>query len=191
MPMVKSNFGILSFVCKRRETSDSFLSLGVFMPGPAPTPIPLKLLRGNPGKKSIRTQFEPERLPKVPDPPKFLEGYAKDEWRRVAPSLHTLGLLSALDLMPFAAYCISYQHWRKAEERLGELAVEEPESRGLLVKVREGHARRSPLVQIAASAAADMLRFASEFGMTPAARARISTGVGREPAGKFDGLIES
>jgi P27 family predicted phage terminase small subunit len=159
--------------------------------GPPPIPIPLKLLRGNPGKKPIPTQFEPERLPEVPNAPAFLLGFAREEWDRVAPSLHTLGLLSVLDLMPFAAYCLAYQHWRQAEERLGELAVEDPESRGLLVKVREGHARRSPLVQIAASAAADMLRYASEFGMTPAARTRISTGVGREPAGKFDGLIES
>jgi len=159
--------------------------------GPPPIPIPLKLLRGNPGKKPIRTQLEPDRLPEAPDAPVFLQGYAQDEWRRVAPSLHVLGLLSTLDVMPLAAYCLGYQRWRQAEERLGELAVEEPESRGLLVKVREGHARRSPLVQIAASAAADMLRFASEFGMTPAARARISAGVGRAPAGKFDGLIES
>jgi len=92
--------------------------------------------------------------------------------------------------MPLAAYCVAYQHSRQAEERLGELAAQD-ESRGLLVKVKEGHSRRSPLVQIAASAAADMLRYASEFGMTPAARTRISAGVGREPAGKFDGLIES
>src|SRR6266540_874689 len=143
-PASESNFGILSFVCKRRETSDSFLSMGVFMRGPAPIPIPLKVLRGNPSKKSIRAQFEPERLPKVPDPPEFLEGYAQAEWHRVAPSLHTLGLLSALDIMPLAAYCVCYQRWRQAEERLGELASEQPESRGLLVKVKEGHSRRSP-----------------------------------------------
>jgi P27 family predicted phage terminase small subunit len=157
--------------------------------GPPPIPIPLKLLRGNPGKKSVRIQLEPERLPEVPNPPKFLEGYAQAEWRRVAPSLHTLGLLSTLDIMPLAAYCVAYQHWRQAEERLGELAAQD-ESRGLLVKVREGHARRNPLVQIAASAAADMLRYASEFGMSPAARTRISSGAAK-PAGKFDGLIES
>jgi P27 family predicted phage terminase small subunit len=159
------------------------------MRGPAPIPIPLQVLRGNPGKKSVRIQLEPERLPEVPNPPAFLQGHAKDEWHRVAPSLHTLGLLSTLDIMPLAAYCQSYEHWRQAEERLGELAAQD-ESRGLLVKVREGHARRNPLVQIAASAAADMLRFASEFGMSPAARTRISSGAAK-PAGKFDGLIES
>ncbi len=106
------------------------------MRGPAPIPIPLQVLRGNPGKKSVRIQLEPERLPEVPNPPKFLEGYAQAEWRRVAPSLHTLGLLSTLDIMPLAAYCVAYQHWRQAEERLGELAAQD-ESRGLLVKVKE------------------------------------------------------
>jgi phage terminase small subunit len=48
------------------------------------------------------------------------------------------------------------------------------------------------MVRIAANAAADMVRFAGECGLSPAARARISAGVGYEPppgGGKFDGLI--
>jgi hypothetical protein len=35
-----------------------------------------------------------------------------------------------------------------------------------------------------------MVRYASEFGMSPAARARIAAGAGFEPPpGKFDGLL--
>jgi phage terminase small subunit len=34
--------------------------------------------------------------------------------------------------------------------------------------------RINPLVKMARNAAADMLRYAAEFGMTPAARTRIS-----------------
>jgi phage terminase small subunit len=35
-----------------------------------------------------------------------------------------------------------------------------------------------------------MLRFAAEFGMTPAARARLAGGpFDQRPGGKFDGLI--
>jgi P27 family predicted phage terminase small subunit len=154
----------------------------VLMPQPR-IPIPLKLLRGNPGKQRLGPPFEPERLPVAPDPPPFLGTYAMEEWRRVAPGLHQLCLLSTFDIMPFAAYCLAYARWREAQE---ELAQE-----SLLMPVKEGHVRRNPLTVIAHEAAADKLKFASEFGMTPAARARISAGIGRAQANKFDGLIES
>jgi P27 family predicted phage terminase small subunit len=71
------------------------------------------------------------------------------------------------------------------------MAERDPLTSGLLVKRTDGNAARNPLVRIAADAADDMVSFASHFGMTPAARARISAGVGFEPPGrsKFDGLI--
>ena len=62
------------------------------MPGRPPTPTHLKLLRGNPGKRPIRPEPQPEQPPTPPEPPDFLTGYAFDEWRRVAPELHRLGL---------------------------------------------------------------------------------------------------
>jgi hypothetical protein len=49
------------------------------MPGPRPTPLRLKLLRGNPGKRVIRDGFEPPQTPEPPDPPSFLTGYALEE----------------------------------------------------------------------------------------------------------------
>jgi hypothetical protein len=45
------------------------------------------------------------------------------------------------------------------------------------------------LIKIARNAAADMLRFAAEFGATPMARTRISLGVGVPDNGKFGDLI--
>ena len=44
-------------------------------------------------------------------------------------------------------------------------------------------------MRIAATAAADMVRLAGEFGMTPVGRSRIAAGIGGQPKGKFDGLI--
>jgi hypothetical protein len=44
------------------------------------------LIRGNPGKRPIRPEPEPEVPSNVPEPPKFLSGYAMDAnggaWRR-------------------------------------------------------------------------------------------------------------
>jgi phage terminase small subunit len=49
---------------------------------------------------------------------------------------------------------------------------------------------QNPLQRIAVNAANDMIRYAAEFGLTPAARARVAGGiVGRAMSGKFDGLL--
>jgi phage terminase small subunit len=59
-----------------------------------------------------------------------------------------------------------------------------------LIKEVAGNPRLNPMVSIARKAAADMVRYAGEFGLSPAARARISAGVGHEPPpGKFNGLL--
>jgi P27 family predicted phage terminase small subunit len=159
------------------------------MPGPPPQPINLRLLRGNPGKRAFRRGLEPERPAEPPGPPAFLVGYACDEWYRVAPGLHQLGLLSQLDVAPLAAYCDAYSRWRTASEVLAKMAERDATGRALLVKNADGNARQNPLVKIAANAAKDMLRFAGEFGLTPVARARIAAGVYAQPNGKFDGLL--
>jgi P27 family predicted phage terminase small subunit len=126
----------------------------------------------------------------VPDPPSFVTGYAADEWARIAPQLHVLGLLTVVDTMPIAAYCMSYMRWRQAEEVLARMASGSL-TRGLLMKGADGTPRRNPMVKIAADAAVDMVRYAGEFGMTPVARSRIAAGVWNQPpaGGKFDGFI--
>jgi P27 family predicted phage terminase small subunit len=159
------------------------------MLGPPPQPIPLRLLRGNPGKRAFKRGLEPERPADPPACPDFLVGYACAEWFRVAAGLHRLGLLSQLDTSVLAAYCISYARWREAAELLARVAANDPTTHGLLVKRQDGNAARNPLVKIAADAASDMVRYAGEFGFSPAARARIAAGVYAEPAGKFDGLL--
>jgi P27 family predicted phage terminase small subunit len=160
------------------------------MRGPQPTPTVIKLLRGNPGKRRIGR--EPELLipENVPEPPPFITGYACDEWWRVAPELHRFGLLTIGDVMLFAVYCAAYARWRTAEEVLAEMAKRDAVASGLLIQRTSGSAAQNPLIRIAANAAAEMVRFAGHFGMTPAARVRISAGVAYEPpsSGKFDGL---
>jgi P27 family predicted phage terminase small subunit len=80
------------------------------------------------------------------------------------------------------AYCSSYAMWREASE---ELAREQ----GLLVMTQAGDPRRSPLIKIIRDAAADMVRYAGEFGLTPVARTRIAKGIQQPPPNKFDGLL--
>ena len=161
------------------------------MPGPPPTPNVLRLLKGNPSKRRIRSEPAPSVPSSMPAPPSWLPSYAQDEWWTTGPELHRLGLLTVLDLMSFGAYCQAYHHWRMAVEAFNAIAEKDPATSGLLVKRADGNDGPNPLVGIARRAADDMVSLAGHFGMSPAARARISAGVGYEPppGGKFDGLL--
>ena len=151
-------------------------------------PTHLKLLKGNPGKRAIKPEPEPPVPDKPPDPPECLDEDAKNEWWRIAPELHALGLLTAVDYMSLAVYCNAYSRWITAERLLAAMADKDA-TRGLLLKGNAGSPMVNPLVKIARNAAADMVRFAGDFGMTPVARSRLAGGIGGQPKGKFDGLI--
>jgi P27 family predicted phage terminase small subunit len=148
------------------------------MPNP-PTPFLVAKLKGFPGKRAKHPPVEPAILPKCPEPPGWLHDYAKQEWWRVAPELHVLGLLSSLDGSCLAAYCASYAMWRQASEELEALTFE----------AQNGDPRRSPLIKIIHDAASDMVRYAGEFGLSPVARTRIAQGIGPKEPSKFAGLI--
>jgi P27 family predicted phage terminase small subunit len=152
-------------------------------------PTHLKLLRGNPGKRSIGPEPEPAVPDAPPEPPEFLTEIAKNEWWRIAPELHTLGLLTVLDVMPLAAYCQAYADWIAAEQAIAVMAANDPETKGLTVTGSAGTRVINPLVEIARCAAADMVRFAGEFGLTPRARSYLNAGGRLSAPGKFDGLI--
>jgi P27 family predicted phage terminase small subunit len=101
------------------------------------------------------------------------------EWRRIAPQLLALGLLSALDLPILEIYCAAFERWRTAiEVTNGPYAAEKltaPAVRAL-AKVRR-------------DAAAEMLAAAGQFGLTPLARSRLTGGLGPATRSKFAGLI--
>jgi P27 family predicted phage terminase small subunit len=158
------------------------------MRGRKPTPPYLKLLKGNPGKRAVRPTVAAQRPPEPPPPPDFVRGYAREEWIRVSPELFALGCLTNLDTAAFGAYCTAYRTWRNAVEAFERVAAGDPVMAGLLVKGDSGSAVKNPLLTIERNAAEAMVRIASEFGMTAAARARISVGVSAGP-GKFDGLL--
>ena len=159
------------------------------MPNPS-VPFPLKVLRGNPGKRPLPNEPQPTRPPTCPDPPSFIVGYA-DEWWTVAPELHALGLLTRIDVPSLAAYCAAYGHWRQAEETLARMAANDPITGGLMIKTKYGDAVQNPLISLARKHAADMVRYASEFGLTALARSRLQHGFNAPPpgGGKFSGLI--
>jgi P27 family predicted phage terminase small subunit len=149
----------------------------------AKTPAYLQALRGNPSKRRVPVERQPDRGPGIPEPPSFLSEYAREEWTRVAPSLWHTGSLTVLDIGPLCVYCSTYARWRSAEEAL---AQSQP-----VVEDRDGAPRANPLVRVARDAGAEMVKIAGMFGMSPAGRARIAAGIGPQerPPSKFDGLL--
>lgn len=159
--------------------------------GRRPTPTNLRLLQGNPQKRAIpKGEMNPRIAEDDPEPPSFLKGYAADEWRSASRELRYLGVLAVIDTMTFAAYCQSVARWRLAEEALQRMVDNDKVMNGFIIKRQNGEAGTNPLVTAARRAAVEMLRFASEFGMTPVARARIASGiVGENKVSKFGDLL--
>lgn len=143
--------------------------------GRKPTPSALKLVKGNPGKRPMN-QREAVLALAEPSPPPFLCDDAKVEWGRVCSVLFSAGLMTEIDRAALAAYCSSYGRWAKAERALGKMAEQDPQNYALMIRTKEGNAIQNPLVGVANKAKLDMVRFAAEFGMTPAARSRVEAG---------------
>ena len=136
--------------------------------GRKPKPTALKLLEGNPGKRQLNMN-EPRLTQKMPpECPDWLEEEAQAEWSRLSGTLFEMGILTDLDVAPFAAYCQAYARWREAEEFISQ--------HGSIVKTKTGYWQQVPQVSIAHTNQKAMLQAAAEFGLTPSARSRIIAG---------------
>ena len=150
--------------------------------GRKPKPTALKLLEGNPGKRPINEKepIPPKGTVKCPT---WLEPEAKKEWKRLAPSLEAMGVLTQADLTAFAGYCQAYARWKEAEEFISQ--------HGSIFQTPSGYVQQVPQVSIAQQNLKIMQIFCSEFGLTPATRARIIANGGGKDDGSSDDPMES
>lgn len=158
-------------------------------PGTKPKPTSLKLIEGNRGKRPLNRK-EPRIASALPSPPPHLTADALEEWNRVAVWLHRIGLLSEVDRAGLAAYAQAYGRWAQAERAIAKMAEKDHLTGGLMIRTSNGNAIQNPLVGTANKAAADMMRYAAEFGMTPSARTRITAEApaqDADPADRFFG----
>ena len=133
-------------------------------PGRKPKPTAIKVLEGNPGKRPLnkREPVPPKGSIKCPE---WLLPEAKREWKRLAPSLEAMGVLTVLDLASFEGYCQAYARWIEAEAFITQ--------HGSIFKTPSGYVQQVPQVSIAQQSLKIVQSFCSEFGLTPATRARI------------------
>lgn len=145
--------------------------------GTRPTPTKLKILKGNPGRRPLNPHEPAPRARRSLAPPAWLEGAAAAEWRRLAPVLFRLGLLTEIDDAALAQYCELWARWRQAETALRK--------HGMVIAGNKGTPVLSPYVAIANRALSQMRALLIEFGMTPSARTRVKTDAGPQPADPF------
>ncbi len=135
------------------------------MPGPCPTPTRLKLLRGNPGKRAIKS--EPKPKIKIPRCPTNLDADARTEWKRIGRELAKIGLVSEIDRATLTIYCQAWSDFRRARRHL--LCDSDFVCRGTHVDVPSAWKRLSD------EALKQIRQCCSEFGLSPAARVRLAT----------------
>ena len=126
--------------------------------GRPPKPTALKVIQGNPGKRPL-PKGEVKPAPGAEAPPWLVAPQARAEWERIAPRLLKLGLLTELDGEAFGLLC---GHLADAGE---QMRMARPVDPRLTSEIRQ---------------------FMSQFGMTPAARAKVAG----KPAEDLDPFAE-
>jgi P27 family predicted phage terminase small subunit len=127
-------------------------------------PIEQALREGNPGKRQLP---EPVRL-RGGDPikPPGLPDAASELWDEIVPALASAGVVDRVDTASLTALCLE---WARAEE--ARQLIDED---GVLGVGSTGQLAAHPALAIERSAHLVFLKFAQEYGLTPAARARIA-----------------
>jgi len=136
--------------------------------GPPPKPTVLKAAEGNPGKRRLN-QAELAEAPQAPTCPKWLDEGGRQLWNTLVPELMKLGVLRVLDQIQLASLCDAYSTMIAAREAMAKLSGETR----MLVKTPNGAIQQNPLLSIINTQRQIIGRIAAEFGLTPAARARL------------------
>lgn len=152
------------------------------MRGRKPKPDEVKRLAGNPGKRKLAP---PEVLPPAEEAaPEHLIGIAKDKWDELAPALCLRGVLKKTDRDALEAYCEAYATWRNAR---AEMFDDEGKPVSLTVETPNGALQQHPIISVIKQAQDSMRAWASELGLTPSSRGRVTgDGDGEGKGGEED-----
>ena len=140
--------------------------------GRKPKPKYLKLLEGEPNKRRINDD-EPMPHPTAPKVPTWLSREARAEWKRLAPQLELLGILTEIDMAMFASYCAAVGKLVWAEKHIKKNRKGNEAAGGMITKTPAGAWQTSPYVWIYNKSLEQIRSFGSEFGLSPSSRTKI------------------
>lgn len=152
--------------------------------GPMPKPPALRMLEGNAGKRPLNLADGVNPKIEIPAPPKHLSREARKEWKRITPLLEDLGLISGLDRTALALYCQAAGRLAELEEAFNGQVNRLMEQRKLdypeavyeasHAVTPSGYAQQSVMVQLIKNHREQVNRYLQHFGLSPAARGRVS-----------------
>lgn len=148
--------------------------------GPAPKPADIRELEGNPAKRPIVT--DRVRATGEPEPPAYLDAYARKVWGRIIGSLPPQ-LFATADEALLASYCTAASLHRKAAIALRK--------EGLVVTGASGAPYQNPWISIVNTQAQRLATLGTQLGLSPAARNALVAPEADEPGpeSKFKGLV--
>ena len=150
--------------------------------GPLPKPIALRVLEGNPGKRSLDLSAGVNPMHQIPSAPKHLGIEARKEWKRITPELLELGLLTGLDRAALALYCQAVGRLSELETSFGGMVARLVDTgtdyadavyQASHSVTPSGYAQQSVIVQLIKSHREQVNRYLMHFGLSPAARGRV------------------
>jgi P27 family predicted phage terminase small subunit len=153
-------------------------------------PTALKKIEGHPNKRMLERK-EPMPLVKDQTCPAILDSIGKTEWKRIVPELERLGLLTMADRSAITGYCVAFSKWIKAEQVLKD--------GGMVYKITKTDRNGNPVsdyfmarpeVFIAHQMASLILKYCTEFGLTPSSRVRLSAGKKVENDSEMEDLLD-
>jgi P27 family predicted phage terminase small subunit len=139
------------------------------MRGRKPKPTVQRVLEGTPGKRKLNPAEAP--IPAPPDafdePPTGLgvNAHAITEWRRLAPLLRKVRLVTEADRAALLALCVEWARYLDATAEVARL--------GMVVKAPSGYPMPNPYLPIATRALAACIKLWPELGLTPSSRSRV------------------
>ncbi|EPY7325283.1 phage terminase small subunit P27 family [Klebsiella variicola] len=147
------------------------------MSGPPKTPTHLRLVRGNPSKRTINKN-EPEPPKGVPPTPKHFDKQGKYWFKRIAEELDAIGVMSQLDARALELLVEAYTEYRHHCETLDRegytyavYSEDDPdEGKEREIRMIKPH----PAAMMKADAWKRMRAMLGEFGMTPSSRSKVN-----------------
>lgn len=126
-------------------------------------PTVMKILEGTARKdRAVANEPQPKKLFIPPPAPASLNSYGLKHWESMVPEMSKIGLLTVADVDQFEAYCNELGAYWEAEEKRKAAVID---------KKWEDVSRWFNYAQKHLKSARDL---AIQFGLTPAARARVN-----------------
>jgi len=146
----------------------------------------IKLLRGNPGRRTLDLSDGVQPEVAIPDVPAHLSLDARKEWRRITVELEVVGLISCLDRAALSIYC---QTWGRlvlaekafaAKQKMAKDSGNDEADAVFTQMTPTGFQRESALFRVIGKLQQDCDRYLASFGMSPSSRSRVKASENRQ-----------